>query len=72
MHKKDEASSSPPSASPSPASAQQAKKIEKMRIRLRQRYPVAEFNALRKTLDPHSILSNSLVDELIGDTCSTP
>lgn len=40
------------------------KKVEGMRVRLSRRYPVHEFNELRKATDPKGILSNELIDEL--------
>jgi L-galactono-1,4-lactone dehydrogenase len=39
---------------------------EEVRARLARRLPVAEFNALRKELDPKNILANSMVDEIFG------
>lgn len=41
-------------------------KMDTLRFRLASRYPIKEFNAYRSALDPHNILSNRLVDELIS------
>jgi hypothetical protein len=40
-------------------------KVEKMRGRLASRYPLEDFNKYRQALDPHSILTNKLVAELL-------
>ena len=34
------------------------------RQRMQKRYPVEEFNALRRELDPKNILANDIVDKL--------
>ena len=38
-----------------------------VRRRLAERFPVDAFNRARRTLDPHNILANDLVDSLLGD-----
>jgi hypothetical protein len=38
--------------------------LEAVRLRLAARYPVTEFNSLRRRLDPNNILSNRIVNEL--------
>lgn len=42
-------------------------KLERLRARLAERYPLKEFNAYRHALDPHDILSNGLIDRLISE-----
>jgi L-galactono-1,4-lactone dehydrogenase len=42
-------------------------KIATLRSRLASRYPVKDFNKYREALDPHSILSNTIVDTLISN-----
>ena len=37
-----------------------------LRARLAKRLPVAEFNALRRELDPHNIMANELIDGVLG------
>ena len=34
------------------------------RRRMQQRYPVEDFNALRRELDPKNILANDIIDKL--------
>ena len=41
-------------------------KLEILRRQLQDRYPLAEFNALREIMDPKNILGTKLVDELLG------
>ena len=53
------------SAPPIPLSAD--RKIATLRSRLASRYPLEDFNKYREALDPHSILSNSIVDTLISN-----
>lgn len=40
--------------------------IANMRTRIRKKYPVDEFNAYRKALDPNAVLSNNLVETLFN------
>ena len=42
--------------------------LHRLRSRLAARYPLKEFNAYRHAMDPHNILSNKLIDELISET----
>ena len=44
--------------------------LESMRARIRNKYPVDEFNAVRRSLDPENVLSNTLIEELFADTKS--
>jgi len=37
---------------------------EAFQNRLKARYPVAEFNAARRLLDPHNVMANSIIDAL--------
>ena len=53
------------SAPATPLSAD--RKIATLRSRLASRYPLKDFNKYREALDPHSILSNAIVDTLISD-----
>ncbi len=39
-----------------------SKELKLLQKRLHNHYPMAEFNAARKRLDPKSILSNEFVD----------
>jgi L-galactono-1,4-lactone dehydrogenase len=62
-----------PTASPAadddngpPAAGGGPSRAEACRAELRERFPVAEFNALRARLDPKGILSNSHVDAFFG------
>ncbi|TMW63094.1 hypothetical protein Poli38472_002035 [Pythium oligandrum] len=41
-----------------------AEEREKMRQRLRRRYPIEKFKKARDEVDPHHILSNDIIDEL--------
>lgn len=41
--------------------------LKNMRERIRNKYPVEEFNDYRKVLDPKGILSNKLIDSLFND-----
>ena len=43
-------------------------KMNDLRQYLRQKYPIAEFNNYRKELDPHNVLSNSMIDQLFEDS----
>jgi L-galactono-1,4-lactone dehydrogenase len=47
--------------------SQYARRLQWMQERIRQRYPVKEFNALRHALDPNNILGNDLIDTLLAD-----
>ena len=38
--------------------------LERIRRRVAKRYPVEQFNAARRKLDPKNILSNDLIDAL--------
>lgn len=49
-------------SSPSPPEDE----VDILRFSLASKYPINEFNAYRSALDPHNILSNRLVDELIS------
>lgn len=40
--------------------------VMKMKRRLKEKYPVDEFNQARKQLDPKGILSNNMMDTLFG------
>lgn len=42
--------------------------LDRLRARLAARYPLKEFNAFRHALDPHNILSNKLIDDLISES----
>jgi hypothetical protein len=42
-------------------------RLEYHRARLAKKYPLKLFNAFRDAIDPHSILSNRLVDEMLSD-----
>jgi hypothetical protein len=41
-------------------------RLEKLRKRLRERYPVDQFMQLRRLFDPKNLCGNELVDELFG------
>ena len=41
------------------------KRLEQMRLQIRQKYPTDEFKQVRKAVDPEGILSNSIVDQLL-------
>jgi len=41
--------------------------VAAVRQRLRERFPIDEFNSLRRELDPKNILGNALTDTLLGD-----
>ena len=41
-------------------------RLDVLRSRLADRYPLNEFNSYRKALDPHNILANELIDNLIS------
>jgi len=41
--------------------------LQKMRTDLAGKYPVKQFNQYRTALDPHNILSNSVIDALLSD-----
>lgn len=43
-----------------------AEALTQLRARMAGRYPVEAFNAVRAAVDPKSILSNRLVDQLFG------
>lgn len=38
--------------------------LDAVRRRLAERFPIADFNALRRRLDPKNILSNRIIDTL--------
>merc|ERR1712216_1065027 len=40
--------------------------VMKMKRRLKEKYPVDEFNQARKQLDPKGVLSNNMMDTLFG------
>ena len=40
-------------------------RLENLRSRLAERYPLEEFNSYRHALDPHNILTNDMIDKLI-------
>ena len=42
-------------------------KRDELRSRLRRKFPVSEFNAVRKCLDPNNVLGNELIDTLFSD-----
>lgn len=42
-------------------------RLRRMRSRIRERYPVQEFNALRRALDPKGVLANDTVRALFDD-----
>jgi L-galactono-1,4-lactone dehydrogenase len=41
-------------------------RLAAMRSALAARFPLQAFNAARARLDPHNILGNELLDELLG------
>ena len=41
-------------------------RLAKLQQRLRRRFPVERFNAARRRLDPHGVLSNVWLDTLLG------
>jgi L-galactono-1,4-lactone dehydrogenase len=43
-----------------------SKELKLLQKRLHNRYPMADFNAARKRLDPNSILSNEFVDLVLA------
>jgi L-galactono-1,4-lactone dehydrogenase len=46
-------------------SSRRIERLDRMKQRLAQKYPLAEFSALRAALDPFNILGNDLVDTLL-------
>lgn len=46
--------------------------LDAMRKDLANKYPISDFNDLMRALDPNQILTNSMVEELICDTCPLP
>lgn len=44
----------------------QPERLAAMRTRLAARYPLTQFNTWRGKLDPNNILSNKVIDELLG------
>jgi FAD/FMN-containing dehydrogenase len=42
-------------------------RLQTMRSQLAAKYPLKQFNQYRAALDPHNILSNSIIDELLSD-----
>ena len=49
---------------PPPDAVDARLRLTKMRRRLRERFPVAEFNAARRALDPKGVLSNAVIRSL--------
>ena len=41
-------------------------RLDKLRRRLRERYPIDQFNALRKLFDPRNVCGNDLIDALLA------
>jgi L-galactono-1,4-lactone dehydrogenase len=46
--------------------------ISHMKRRIADKFPVDEFNAYRKAIDPNNILGNTLIDELFGSNAFEP
>jgi L-galactono-1,4-lactone dehydrogenase len=53
-------------ASGAETTPEQLQALQKMRERIRVKYSVDEFNAVRKALDPKGILANSLVETFLN------
>lgn len=51
---------------PDKGSADYEVNVQLMRQRLAKKYPLKMFNEYRAVLDPHNVLSNLLIDELIS------
>jgi len=49
-----------------------SEKLEDLRRRLRERFPVDAFNAARRKLDPKNILSNDLIDGIFPQGALSP